>query len=208
MPITATVNPALRSRSIKQLLRIERKGAEAAARAADKAFREAEREMFASQGASGAEGPWAILSPEYAARKAAYFRGKRADYRARKRDMAMLPARYRAKVAKGYGSNKILQLTGGMMRRFTQAGDPGHVAEAVQNGDQWSVRFGARSDVASYHESGGPRLPRRNPVALSEEAKAKIVAAIAEALAPFAQRAALAIARAWDGKPRHGERAV
>jgi len=87
------------------------------------------RRVFASEGASGASGPWPALSPNYEKRK-----------------------------RKVLGRRKKLVLTGRTKERFTKASNPGYI-QKFTGGDAGGVfRFGAASDIAAAHRFGDPGL--------------------------------------------------
>jgi hypothetical protein len=93
--------------------------------------------VFASQGAAGAAGRWAALSPDYAKRK-----------------------------RKAFGSRKILQLSGDMKARFTRASHPAYVQRVTRHGERFNYQFGAASDVAAAHLHGAPEMaPNRSSAA-------------------------------------------
>lgn len=94
-----------------------------------------EQQIFSTEGAAGASGPWPPLSPRYAARKRRLF-----------------------------GRRKILERTGAMKAQFTRKGDPAYFEHYEPAGDRGVFSFGARSKLGAIHVQGGPFLPVRNMI--------------------------------------------
>ena len=100
--------------------------------------REQQHGIFQSEGATGAGGRWAALSPPYAAKK-----------------------------RKLFSRRKILHLSGDMRTRFLSPTNPAYVQRFVPRGTSGGVfQFGAHSDVAAAHLAGNPALaPNGSPTA-------------------------------------------
>jgi phage gpG-like protein len=75
-------------------------------------------------------------------------------------------------------SPHILQATGRLRDSLTRKFDPSHVERLSED----SLTFGTTVPYAIFHQTGTRRMPRRPPVALSEDDKRLIVKGIQRAL--------------------------
>ena len=142
--------------------------------AADKLFREFERELWASKGASGGA-PWKELNPRYKQWKAG----------SRKRDRAI----GRKKTSQGLHrlmSTEILVQYGAMRQAFSTLAQ-GHIAEVALNPKKITITLGARGPKYwDYHRKGEGNNPKRNPIQRTKDQDKMILIAVQEAIAPFA----------------------
>jgi hypothetical protein len=71
----------------------------------------------------------------------------------------------------GFGSRGILERTLTLERSLTERGDPNMILEVSPD----ELAFGSRVGYGRYHQTGTTRLPQRQPFALNEEARRRIV---------------------------------
>jgi len=141
-----------------------------------------EREIFSSEGALGGSGPWAPLSPAYAARKRAAMLSGRRERRAAKSAGGL------ARIAAALGlqkspsrpiSMKILVWSGDMRDRFLTHGRKENIERYVPTGPgRGELQFGAESQIASYHVAGSTTLPRRDMIVKTRQQVIEILDAI------------------------------
>jgi hypothetical protein len=136
--------------------------------------REQEKRIFATEGAAGGAGAWPRLSPEYARRKRAAAAGGRTAAKGKR-------GKARTTFLRSLGrpiANKILVWSGETRDRFTKAG-PNNIARITARGkDRWTLGFGARSAIASYHHVGAGPLPVRDMVKKTKAQMAELQAVV------------------------------
>lgn len=159
MPCRVYTASGLR-RDWAKFLELDRGTAARIATALDKQFMANERKLFASEGASGGA-PWRPLSLAYAMRKAGWRRGRQDQRRAIRQGRRVISGVFGS--LPRLGSNKILQLTGQMRQSFTAPGWE-HIRRLVRLPGIWRVQLGSHNDLARHHKTGGPKLPRRDPI--------------------------------------------
>jgi hypothetical protein len=190
---TTREGPAMRD--LPGLLRPDKAVAESVARAVDPVFRVAMRETFKAEGPAGQ--PWKALSPEYKKRKDRLF--SRAIALNQSISQARTGKRLsRASMRKALGSeNKILQLSGRMMRAYTKAGGE-HVARGAVLPRRGLVVFlGVHGpEYYAQHHDGAPPLPQRRVLVLSKRQVAEMSDAAQKAMMPHLLRRIRAISRA------------
>lgn len=107
-------------------------------------FFDIEFEQFSSEGAKGASGKWKPLSPKYEEIK-----------------------------LKKYGTialiGGILYATGAMRESLTR-----HAKDTIEEFGKQEAAFGTSLPYATYHQTGGGRLPRRKVIDLSDEQKRRV----------------------------------
>jgi hypothetical protein len=147
------LNPHIKT--LHQALDLTPDAVSSAAQAADSVYRAQEKQLFATEGASGGQ-PWKKLSPIYAERKRRLVEGAKAFNQELKRRRGS-PRRVPAI------STSILVLIGDMRTAFsTQSG--GHVVEYFKSARGWLIQLGARGPrYFKLHADGGDKIPGRPP---------------------------------------------
>jgi hypothetical protein len=190
--VTVREGPAMRD--LPGLLRPDKSVVDSVVRAIDPVFRRETARTFANEGPEGQ--PWKELSPDYKKRKDRLF-GRamalnREIARARGRRMS------KASLRKTLGSeNKILQLTGRMLRAYTKTGGE-HVARGVVLPRRGIAIYLGVNGPAYYatHHDGSPPVPRRRVLAFGQKAVAEMSVAAEKAMLPHLLRRIRAISRA------------
>lgn len=186
-------NPRLKDMS--KLFELDQRAAQDAADRVNVRFRRHEKSLFASEGAKGGE-PWARLSPGYKARKDRLFAGAIAEVQriARARTGRKLRG---AQLRKALGaSNKILQLTGDMMRAFTTTG-PDHISIAYRKLKNWVIQQGAQGpEWWGRHAEGSGGQKQRNPMQHTDDQWRLYLGDTGRGLIPHVMRGVRALA-AW-----------
>lgn len=122
----------------------------------DKLFRANERELFASEGASGGK-KWVGLTPEYAEHKARVLTGMRELKRRSKASLWSLAREVavgRKKPRIG-SSGKVMTLTGNLRDSYTQEGHQQHLAEF--DAAKRTLSVGTKNPLARYHQEASSR---------------------------------------------------
>lgn len=187
--VKASVKYGTRVRNFRAALDMDQQAAGVMVLAVDNLFMKLERQVFASEGRS--EGLfWAPLSPEYKRRKDAWFAGQREKWAKRKQAARMMgvPDRMAPKDSlRGFATNKILQLTGGMKTGLTRYGGD-HVRRVTWTPDVVTASVGAEGRsgrLAAIHGEGGMRLPLRSVAKFSDAHRAQFVEDAKAALIPW-----------------------
>lgn len=89
---------------------------------------------------------------------------------------ALSPA-YREIKQKRYGSKPILRATDRLFKSLT-----GETDDSIAQFGKTEAAFGTRLPYARRHQGGGGRLPRREPISLSDKQKERIVKRIGKEL--------------------------
>lgn len=190
---TTREGPALRD--LPGLLRPDKAVVDSVVRAIDPVFRREARKNFSNEGPEGQ--PWKELSPAYKARKDRLFG------RAIALNQAISTGRTgkrlsKASMRKALGAeNKILQLSGRMLRAYTKTGGE-HVARGVVLPRRGLMVYLGVHGPAYYaaHDDGEPPLPRRRVLVFGPKAVAEMSAVAEKAMIPHVMRRIRAISRA------------
>jgi len=195
---TVVVNSRLKT--LHEALRLNIGAVKDAAVVADVVYREQEKSLFASEGASGGS-TWAPLSPAYKARKDRLFAGAEATVKGIAKARGRKLTGFAVAAALG-AENKILQLTGDMKRKFSTQ-TSGHIAEGFILPQGARIQMGAQGpEHFGLHARGAGSLPKRDPQQRTAEGDAALVAGVRRALIPHIVRTLRDALR--TGAPRPG----
>lgn len=166
----------------------------AATIAADRVFRENEKLLWASEGASGGN-PWQELSDEWLKFKKRSRRGAQSRNKASGFGRANEPGKERLM------STRILVQYGAMRRAFSTQGE-GHIASGYP-----SNNGGAKIDLGAsgpkyfgFHKNGDPPNPPRDPIQRTREQSEQMKRAVSDAIRPIIKRRMESAMRGGGGR--------
>ena len=166
----------------------------AATIAADRVFRENEKLLWASEGASGGT-PWQQLTDDWLD-----FKKTSRKYR-RLRNKAAGFGRANAPGKEALMSTRILVQYGAMRRAFSTQGD-GHIAKGYPaNSGGAKIDLGASGPKWwGYHKNGDPPNPVRDPIQRTAEQSQQMKQAVADAIRPILKRRMESAMRGGGGR--------